>query len=323
MKKMISMVNGITKYVHEIIEFVQFNYAQLLSYKKEDRPRAKIIVEALEQHGYSVWWDCIIPPGKTFAQVIKESLDAAKCVMVLWSRQSVSADWVNNEAAEGAKRRIIIPVLIDDVEIPFEFRRIQAARLVDWQETLSNPEFDLLLNSIREILGQPAAQKMEIKKASINELSISAGQLLKEGKYSEAIEKFQKVIEIDPNHADAYYGWGIVLLTLGRFEEAIEKFQKVIKIDPNHADAYYSWGGVLLTLGRFEEAIEKFQKVIKIDPNHAAVYNMLGFIFSRLNKHEGAIMAYQKAIELYRENGQENDAMNAEARIKEIRSSIS
>jgi len=28
-----------------------------LSYKSEDLPRAKIIAEALEQQGYSVWWD--------------------------------------------------------------------------------------------------------------------------------------------------------------------------------------------------------------------------------------------------------------------------
>jgi hypothetical protein len=35
-----------------------------LSYKSEDRPRAKVIAEALERHGYSVWLDRKTPPEK-------------------------------------------------------------------------------------------------------------------------------------------------------------------------------------------------------------------------------------------------------------------
>ncbi len=132
-----------------------------LSYKSEDRARAKILAEALVQQGYSVWWDRIILPGKTFDEVIEEALDAAKCVIVLWSRGSVLSDWVKNEAREGVRRRVLVPVLIDDVKIPFEFRHIQAASLVDWQGTLPNPEFSLLLNSVAEIVGRPPAQKEE------------------------------------------------------------------------------------------------------------------------------------------------------------------
>ncbi len=36
------------------------------------------IAEALEANGWAVWWDRRIPPGKIFAQVIKEALDAAE-----------------------------------------------------------------------------------------------------------------------------------------------------------------------------------------------------------------------------------------------------
>lgn len=125
-----------------------------LSYKSEDRPKAKIFAEALEQHGYSVWWDRVIPPGKTYDQVIEEALDSAKCVIVLWSKESVTSNWVKNEVREGVRRRVLIPILIDDVKIPFEFRHIQAAQLIDWQGALPNPEFDLLLKSVGQILGK-------------------------------------------------------------------------------------------------------------------------------------------------------------------------
>jgi len=105
-----------------------------ISYASEDRNRVIPVVKALERHGWSVWWDRIIPPGKTFAKVIEEALGAARCLIVLWTAASVKSDWVSNEAAEGARRGILIPALLDDVEIPFEFKRIQAANLTDWRE---------------------------------------------------------------------------------------------------------------------------------------------------------------------------------------------
>lgn len=176
-----------------------------LSYKSEDRPKAKIIAAALEQRGYSVWWDRIIPPGKTFDQVIEEALDAAKCVIVLWSGESVSSDWVKNEAREGTKRHILVPVLIEEVKIPFEFRHIQAAQLIDWQGALPNPEFDLLLQSVAEIVGSLMPKK-EIKKPIINELEISAKQLYEDGRYSEAIDKWKEVLNLDPENRIAFEG---------------------------------------------------------------------------------------------------------------------
>jgi len=46
-----------------------------ISYKREDRPRAREIANKFKEHGFSVWWDRKIPPGKTFDQVIQEALD--------------------------------------------------------------------------------------------------------------------------------------------------------------------------------------------------------------------------------------------------------
>lgn len=109
-------------------------------------------MRALEQKGWSVWWDRDIPPGKTFDQVVEEAINAAKCVIVVWSKDSVRSDWVKTEAAEGARRGILIPVLIDDVKLPLEFRRIQAASLVDWTGTLSHPGFEQLSEAIAGIL---------------------------------------------------------------------------------------------------------------------------------------------------------------------------
>ena len=128
-----------------------------ISYSSEDRGKAKDIAEALVEQGFSVWWDRSILPGETFDTVIEEALDAAKCVIVLWSRTSVSSKWVKTEASEGDRRGILIPVLIDDVKIPLAFRRMQAADLKDWVGKLPHPGFDNLLKAVAGILGRPRA----------------------------------------------------------------------------------------------------------------------------------------------------------------------
>ncbi len=107
------------------------------------------------QHGWSVWWDRTIPSGKRFDQVIQEALAAARCVLVLWSRQSIASDWVLEEAEEGRKRHILIPVFIEDVPPPMGFRRIQAADLSGWDGAETSQSFRKLIADITGILGPP------------------------------------------------------------------------------------------------------------------------------------------------------------------------
>ncbi len=84
-----------------------------LSFASANHEWVRPLVRALERHGWSVWWDRTIPPGKTFDQVIEAALGAARCVMVVWSSASVVSHWVRAEVDEGRQRAILIPVLID------------------------------------------------------------------------------------------------------------------------------------------------------------------------------------------------------------------
>jgi outer membrane protein assembly factor BamB len=103
-----------------------------LSYASEDRERAHEFVKIFERQGWTVFWDRIIPPGGTFDQVIEDELAAAKCTVVLWTKYSIHKNWVKIEASEGLKRGILVPALLDDVPIPLEFRRTQAATFIGW-----------------------------------------------------------------------------------------------------------------------------------------------------------------------------------------------
>jgi tol-pal system protein YbgF len=132
-----------------------------ISYSRDDRGPAERLAKALAQQGWSVWWDPEIPAGKTFDEVIEEAIDAAKCVVVLWSTHSVTSRWVRTEASEGADRGILVLVLVEDVRIPLAFRRIQAANLIEWDGTPAYPAFAKLVTDIADILGPPPAVSAE------------------------------------------------------------------------------------------------------------------------------------------------------------------
>jgi formylglycine-generating enzyme required for sulfatase activity len=127
-----------------------------ISYARQDRPRAAAVAKALEDHGWSVWWDWRIPAGKTFRQVIQEQLDRARCVIVLWSARSIARTWVIEEAAEGAQRGILVPALIENVRPPLGFREIQAADLVGWEGEPDAPDFLRLCSDIEPLIGATA-----------------------------------------------------------------------------------------------------------------------------------------------------------------------
>lgn len=127
-----------------------------ISYASADRERARVLAERLGEHGYTAWWDRTIPPGRVFDEVIQEALHGARCVVVLWSAESVKSNWVKTEAAEGLDQNKLVPALIEPVLPPIEFKRIQAADLTGWSGDSAHPEYRKLLGSVERLLQQPA-----------------------------------------------------------------------------------------------------------------------------------------------------------------------
>jgi lysozyme family protein len=130
-----------------------------ISYATEDRKRVIPIVKALKKQGRSVFWDSeSIPVGKKWRHFIKEGLDEARCVLVLWSRESIDSDWVIDEAEYGKDKHKLLPALIDEVRPPLGFGQIQAAPLLDWSGESTHPGFQQLLGALGGLLEAPRVQ---------------------------------------------------------------------------------------------------------------------------------------------------------------------
>ena len=119
-----------------------------ISYASEDRERAARLADALQAHGWSVWWDRKIIIGEAFDAASERELTNARCIAVLWSKNSIASDWVKNEAAVAAERGVLVPVEIDDVQLPLEFRQQQTAQLFEWSGQASHAGFQALCTRI-------------------------------------------------------------------------------------------------------------------------------------------------------------------------------
>ena len=126
-----------------------------LSYANEDRETALKVAALLESAGWTVWWDRRIPAGRTWRSVIESALNEMRCMVVLWSSNSIVSDWVKEEAEEARIVQKLVPVLIEAVKPPVGFRAIQAADLIDWDGSDDAPGARSLISDLESRLGKP------------------------------------------------------------------------------------------------------------------------------------------------------------------------
>ena len=73
---------------------------------------------------------------------------------------------------------------------------------------------------------------MECNLKTIDELFEIGKKQLDDGQYEDALNSFQKAISLKQNDPDLWNMMGIALRSLGRYNEAIECFNKSLEIDP-------------------------------------------------------------------------------------------
>ena len=106
-------------------------------------------------------------------------------------------------------------------------------------------------------------------------------------------------------------------------EEKIERFKKVIELDPRDVLGYYSLGDAYLENARFREASEAFLQALKADPNHSSSYLGLGQAYQALGENELAKEILQKGIKVAEERGDMMPQKKMEARLLQLSSETS
>jgi hypothetical protein len=125
-----------------------------ISYRKADRAKAEALAKALKVENLDVWWDTALETGQTFDEKIQAVLQEAKAVIVVWSRESVKSDWVRAESSIGRERGILVPVMIQSVNIPVPFNLLHTADLIGWNGDRSHPGYLDVVKQVKTLAGK-------------------------------------------------------------------------------------------------------------------------------------------------------------------------
>ncbi len=120
------------------------------------------------------------------------------------------------------------------------------------------------------------------------------------GDYEAAAPLFRQAIARHKNDRDRVLSWqrlGDVCHALNRYTEAIEAYQRVIELNPQAAGAWNCLGTAQAALEHYEAAIKAFERAIELDPTLAWPYHNLGLVYEQRAKYETAIPYYRQALD--------------------------
>ncbi len=118
------------------------------------------------------------------------------------------------------------------------------------------------------------------------------------GYHPEAIEAFDRGIELAPDNAPAHLFRGMSLAFLGRHRAALDSFDRVIELDPRSGMAQTKRGWSLANLGRIEEALRTFDRVLEADPRSSDAYFNRGRALAMSGYHQEAVSAFDATIRI-------------------------
>ena len=135
-------------------------------------------------------------------------------------------------------------------------------------------------------------------------------------KYGRTAADYDKLVELDPNNADAYYERGDFYYETDEYNKAIADYSKAIQLNPNYADAYYNRGCAYGETSEYDKAIADYNKAIELNPNDANAYYNRGLIYGEKGDVGKAVDDLNRCIELSTDPDLTKDAQQALYEIK-------
>jgi tetratricopeptide (TPR) repeat protein len=129
-----------------------------------------------------------------------------------------------------------------------------------------------------------------------------ARELVKQGKYSEAIICLEGFLESNPHHGLSYNDLGVLYLNEGNKEKALSYLKESVVIDPANITARKNLGDIYLNIGDLGEGLKIYMKIIEENPDDMESLLKLGEVCEKFDRLEGAKLFYKKALKVQPEN---------------------
>jgi tetratricopeptide (TPR) repeat protein/TolB-like protein len=175
--------------------------------------------------------------------------------------------------------------------------------------------------------------------------------------FDQAVEAYNKAIELRPYYAEAHVGLGDaraakgevdaaiaaynkalnynavnpkVHMSLGKiyyaekglYYESVQSYKKAIDLDPGSVEARMGLGEVYEDKGLYKEAVEEYRRVIELDDKHTGAHYNLALVYEKTDPKE-AIAQWEKYIALASQLPSEKDWVDvARQHLRKLKSQI-
>jgi tetratricopeptide (TPR) repeat protein len=165
----------------------------------------------------------------------------------------------------------------------------------------------VLFGSIASAEQPPAAPKKKKKEQApsidpLYSLTLMRQGLvyMQQGRYDEALERFNEADRVAPGNATNYNMIGLCHLRKADFDQALENFDQAIRIQPDFTDARNNRGAAYLAMGQNHLAEVDFVAVLgdSTYPHFKQVHYNLGLTYMERNRLGAAEDHFRRAIAL-------------------------
>ncbi len=170
--------------------------------------------------------------------------------------------------------------------------------LLDIETPQQETSFTPLNNQmpISNTKNQPVAAQLENKSiASLFQQALSAHKV---GEIKYAQDLYEYLLTLQPLHANAMHGLGMLAAKRQQWGSAITWIQKALTIKPNSAYFHHHLANAFKNSGQLELALSHYQTALYWSPQYAEAHNNLAGLFYQKNKLTQAYQHYVQAIHL-------------------------
>ncbi len=127
-------------------------------------------------------------------------------------------------------------------------------------------------------------------------LSRKGYQLLKQGEYGEAVERFEKALEIEPRNCYALVGLGDISRKQGRAKDAVKYYERCLRDDPDNAFALFGLADSYRALRKHHEALKVWERYLQHDNENVAVLTRVADAYRKVREKGKSEEVYRRVL---------------------------
>ena len=104
----------------------------------------------------------------------------------------------------------------------------------------------------------------------------------------QAIENYQRVVELAPDWIEAHINLGVAYYQMGQLSDARAAFAAAVALDPLNGISRYNLGCTLEEMGEYDAAIEQLLRAARAMPAHADVHFNLALAYEKRGERRAA-----------------------------------